>query len=100
MVSHSTFNPSRLFLLKRCLFSTISTRSRKNLLDHRSLGISVVLCILPVLASKLPLGALVQPTIICMAAQPVAEEQHTLYLWATLREDMQVDVHVWPLEHT
>src|SRR5438132_4614497 len=81
------------------LFSTGSPRSRDNLLDYRGLGIRIVLRVLPVLASKLPLGALVQPAIGCVAAQPVAEEQHAVDLRAAWREDMEVDVSVRPLEH-
>jgi hypothetical protein len=76
----------------------LSPRSRENLLDHRSLGIGVVLRVLPVLSSQLPLGALVQLTIGCVAAQPVVEEQHAIDLRAARREDMEVDVRVRPLE--
>src|SRR2546428_13049165 len=81
------------------LFSTISTRSRENILNHRGLGIGIVLRVLPVLASKLPLGALVQPAIGCVAAQPVAEEQQAVDLRTARREDMEVDVRVRSLEH-
>src|SRR5258708_26046826 len=81
------------------LFSTSSPRLRYNLLDHRGLGISRLLLVLPVLASKLPFGALVQLAIGCVAAQPVAEEQHAVDLRAARREDMEVDIRVRPIEH-
>jgi hypothetical protein len=41
-----------------------------------------------------PLGALIQLTIGCVAAQPVAEEQHAIDLRAARREDMEIDVGV------
>src|SRR5437588_2944879 len=89
----------RLVVLER-LFSSIFPGSCENLLDHCRLCISIVLRVLPVLTSKLPLGALIQLTIGCVAAQPVAEEQHAIDLRAARREDMEIDVGVWPLEHT
>src|SRR5438309_5177189 len=64
------------------LFSTVSPSSRENLLDHCGLSISIVLRVFPVQSRKLPLGALVEPTIGCIAAQPVAEEQHAVNLRA------------------
>jgi hypothetical protein len=45
------------------LFSTISTRSRENLLNHVGLGISVVLSVLPVLSIFLRSHHEVSPTI-------------------------------------
>ena len=64
----------------------LSSRSGENLHDHCSFGIGVVLRVLPVLASELPFGALVQLTIGYVVAQPVAEEQHALNLMLLLLE--------------
>ena len=87
-------------LLSKLLASGSFLRSCENRFDHRSLGIGVVLHVFPVLACKLPLGALVELTIGGIATQPIAEKEHTLDLRATRREDMQVNVGVWSLEHT
>jgi hypothetical protein len=66
-------------------FSILAARPRQNLLDHRSLGVGVVLRILPGAAGKVPFGALVELAIGDIAAQPVAEEQHAVNLWPTFR---------------
>jgi hypothetical protein len=46
---------------------------REDLLDHRGLGVGVVLHILPVLARKFALGALVELALGGVRAQPIAE---------------------------
>jgi hypothetical protein len=46
-----------------CPLPGLSSRSRQNLLDHRRLGIGIVLDVRPVPSHQLPLGALVELTI-------------------------------------
>ena len=47
-------------------------------MNYRGFGIGVVLHVFPVVAGKLPFGALVEEAIGFVAAQPVAEEQHAV----------------------
>src|SRR5262249_47000160 len=77
----------------------LSPRACQNLLDDCRLGIGIVLCIFPLLAHQLPLGTLVERSIIRMAAQPVAEEQHAIDLGTFRRKDMQIDCPLRTIEH-
>src|ERR1700730_13642727 len=85
-------------MLRDLIEFTLSTRSLENFLDHLGFGIGVVLRVLPFPAGKLALGALVELAVRSVAAQPVAEEQHTVNLRAAGRENMQVDVRIWSIE--
>src|SRR5258707_13895195 len=74
-------------------------RTRHNLLDHRRLGVGVVMHLLPISLSELPFGALVELTVGGVAAQPVAKAQHAPDLLTARRENMQVDIGIRTLEH-
>ena len=49
-------------------------------IDYGCFGICVVLHVFPVVASEFPFGALVEQTIGCVGAEPVAEEKHAVDL--------------------
>jgi hypothetical protein len=57
MLRNTSFKQVILFVMFAHLFSTVTPRTCDNLLDHRGLGIGVVLHVLPALASKLPVMA-------------------------------------------
>src|SRR4051812_14186091 len=65
-------------------------RPRDDLVDHRRLGVRVVLGIGPVLLGQRALGLLVTLPVVGMATEPIAEEHHAGDLLAALREHMQI----------
>jgi hypothetical protein len=53
----------------------------------------------PLSCGELALSALIQFTVGFAGPQAIAETQRPLRFRASLREDMQVDIRVWPCQH-
>ena len=80
-------------------FSISTPGSCDDLLDDESLGIGVILDILPFLPGQSQLSACVQITISGIASQPVPEHQYAVDFRTAGREYVQVNFGVPPVEH-